>query len=184
MAQGVSGYIELSDGSYGTVVRVNYSETYTVSTNKSVVSITSIQVKATNYYGFTHYLDGTIKINGTTAITLSSYHGTHPVTVGKQNVWYTVGGDMGSVTVTHNSDGSKSVSIAVSIGAYSGSASGKQWGVSGSKTIVLTTITAGGYIYIDNGSSFDAYEVYIDNGSSWDRYTPYIDNGSSWDECG
>lgn len=36
-------------------------------------------------------------------------------------------------------------------------------------------------IYIDNGSSWDAYQCYIDNGSSWELYTPYIDNGSSWD---
>lgn len=41
-----------------------------------------------------------------------------------------------------------------------------------------------GCIYIDNGSSFDAYECYINNGSSWDLYVPYIDNGSGWDICG
>lgn len=41
-----------------------------------------------------------------------------------------------------------------------------------------------GLVYIDNGSSWDAYEVYIDNGSSWDRYVPYIDNGTSWDVYG
>lgn len=40
------------------------------------------------------------------------------------------------------------------------------------------------FIYIDNGSSFDAYEIYIDNGTSWDLYQAYIDNGSGWDECG
>jgi hypothetical protein len=39
-------------------------------------------------------------------------------------------------------------------------------------------------IYIDNGTSFDMYEIWIDNGSSWDQYAPYIDNGSGWDECG
>lgn len=40
---------------------------------------------------------------------------------------------------------------------------------------------AQGLVYIDNGSSFDAYQIFIDNGSSWDQYVPYIDNGSSWD---
>ena len=39
-------------------------------------------------------------------------------------------------------------------------------------------------VYIDNGTSFDAYEVWIDNGNDWEQYIPYIDNGSSWDECG
>ena len=36
-------------------------------------------------------------------------------------------------------------------------------------------------VYIDNGSSWDAYQCYIDNGTSWDLYIPYIDNGTSWD---
>ena len=47
------------------------------------------------------------------------------------------------------------------------------------KTIV--TSGSAGFIYIDNGSSWDKYMVYIDNGTSWDLYLPYIDNGSDWD---
>lgn len=43
---------------------------------------------------------------------------------------------------------------------------------------------SGGFVRIDNGSSFDTYMIYIDNGSSWDLYMPYIDNGSSWDMYG
>ena len=45
------------------------------------------------------------------------------------------------------------------------------------------TIPYFGLVYIDNGSTFEAYQVFIDNGSSWDQYIPYIDNGSGWDEC-
>ena len=41
-----------------------------------------------------------------------------------------------------------------------------------------------GYIYIDNGSGWDKYQVYIDNGSSWDLYVPFVDNGSGWDKVG
>ena len=44
----------------------------------------------------------------------------------------------------------------------------------------LTTSGGAGVVYIDNGSSWDAYQCYIDNGSSWDLYIPYIDDGSSW----
>lgn len=44
----------------------------------------------------------------------------------------------------------------------------------------VTTGGSAGVVYIDNGSSWDAYQCYIDNGSSWDLYIPYIDNGSSW----
>ena len=55
---------------------------------------------------------------------------------------------------------------------------------SSSPAKIAITYEPKGLVHIDNGSSFDAYEVYIDNGSSWDRYVPYIDNGSSWDICG
>ena len=41
-----------------------------------------------------------------------------------------------------------------------------------------------GVVYIDNGTTFEAYQIYIDNGTSWDLYVPYIDNGSGWDLYG
>ena len=41
--------------------------------------------------------------------------------------------------------------------------------------------SADGLVYIDNCTSWDAYQCYIDNGTSWDAYMPYIDNGTSWD---
>lgn len=37
-----------------------------------------------------------------------------------------------------------------------------------------------GLVYIDNGTSFDAYTIWIDNGSSWDQYIAYIDDGTQW----
>ena len=40
-----------------------------------------------------------------------------------------------------------------------------------------------GFVYIYNGTSFDAYQVFIYNGSSWDMYCPYVYNGSSWSMC-
>lgn len=52
-----------------------------------------------------------------------------------------------------------------------------------SKKITLDDIERG-LVYIDNGTSLDAYQVFIDNGSSWDQYIPFIDNGSGWDYYG
>lgn len=49
---------------------------------------------------------------------------------------------------------------------------------------ITEAVELDGVIYIDNGTSFDAYEIYIDNGTSWDQYMACIDNGSSWDTCG
>ena len=40
-----------------------------------------------------------------------------------------------------------------------------------------------GFVYVANGSSFDAYEVWIANGTKFELYEPYIGNGSSWDLC-
>ena len=41
--------------------------------------------------------------------------------------------------------------------------------------------SVGGLVYIDNGTSIDAYQAYIEDGSSFDMYAPDIDNGSGWD---
>lgn len=49
---------------------------------------------------------------------------------------------------------------------------------------IVATAKALGLVYIDNGTTLEAYMIYIDNGSSWDQYVPYIDNGSGWDMCG
>jgi hypothetical protein len=48
---------------------------------------------------------------------------------------------------------------------------------------VWATAKVAGHIYIDNGTTLEAYQVFIDNGSNMDRYVPYIDNGSGWDAC-
>ena len=47
----------------------------------------------------------------------------------------------------------------------------------------VTLSGSAGLIYIDNGTSFDAYQVYIDNGTDWDLYMPYIDDGTDWGLC-
>lgn len=51
-------------------------------------------------------------------------------------------------------------------------------------TSLVATETLSGLVYIDNGTSWEAYEVYIDNGTSWEQYIPYIDTGTGWDMCG
>lgn len=153
MATGKSGYFDLTGSNTTFALRVNWSETYEITTNKSVVTIDSVQVKSTGWYGFTYYPDGLIKINGTTVITMNSGTGTHSVRTNKVDEWYTIltGGETatGSVEVAHNTDGSKSVSIEVTGNRYSkcffytaagGTDGGNGWGATGSKTVALTTI--------------------------------------------
>ena len=51
-------------------------------------------------------------------------------------------------------------------------------------SVQITVNETNAVVYIDNGTTFEPYEIYIDNGSSWDLYQAYIDNGSSWEPCG
>ena len=141
MTTGKTGYFELT-GSKGATLRINWAETYDIATNKSNVSISSIQMKSSWYYEVIYYLTGTIKINGTTVITMNSVIPTHKVYPTSLNTYATVSGDMGSVSgIAHNNDGSKSISIAVDVTGYTGDGNyGSGWSVEGSKTIELTTI--------------------------------------------
>lgn len=61
--------------------------------------------------------------------------------------------------------------------------SGRSYTVSTKNVTIKSVAGRSGLVYIDNGSSIEAYQCFIDNGSGWDQYMPYIDNGSSWDLC-
>ena len=146
MATGKSGTFELT-GNKGITMEISWAETYDIATNKSTVSITKIRVKSSAYYT-TYYLNGTIKINGTTAITMSSTQGTHNVYTQTLNTYYnvllgkTVEIATGSVSgIAHNNDGTKNVDIVVNITGYTTSGgAGNGWNVSATKSITLTTI--------------------------------------------
>lgn len=143
MAMGVAGSFELS-GTQGMTLEVSYSETYDVSGNKSDVSITQLRLKSSDWLGITYYLDGTIAIAGSTAVSMDSGAGYHGVTLpGSTNVYATAWGTLGGVSgIIHNdADGSKTVTISVNVRGYiRGGGTSSGWSVSGSKTIKLTTI--------------------------------------------
>lgn len=144
MAAGKSGSFSLQ-GSNGVTMKIYWSEEYDVSTNKSTVAIEKIEVTSSWYYGITYYLTGTIKINSKTAITMNSVTPTHRVWIPNLNKYGEVLGDMGSVSVTHESDGSKKTSIAVDLKGYTDDGTaGSGWSVTGSQEITLTTITPTG----------------------------------------
>lgn len=112
----------------------------------------------------------TITINGTNYTgTIPDYNGSSTVTL-----------KSGTLDVAHDATGTKTMSFSFSVHDRDGE-SYTCGSASASGSMVLTPTTGQGLVYIDNGSSWDAYQVYIDNGSSWDRYIPYIDNGSGWD---
>ena len=154
MATGVSGFFDIS-GSKGFSVRVGYTETYDIATNKSSVAISYIYVKSSSYYT-TYYLNGSVSIDGTTAFSMSSQAGSHSVTLSKLGTWYDINGNLGSVgNITHNDDGSRTVTISINVTGYtiSGSTgSGNGWSVSGSKAVTLTTIARKSTLSASNGT--------------------------------
>lgn len=154
MAAGVSGYIEYTPSVGWAAVRVYYEETYDVATNKSTLTITSIKVKSTNWYGVTYYPDGLVKINGTTVLSMNSNTGTHTVSIAAQNKWYNIckanttevaTGTLASIE--HANDGTKTISIEITgnrsdtckFYTISGNY-GSGWSVDESKDLALTKI--------------------------------------------
>lgn len=111
MVQGITGHVDFDTTEEWAKFRINYSQIYDVVSNTSKVKITSIQVKTTSWYGFTYYLDGSIMVNGVTAVSCNSFQGTSNVIMNTQDIWYTCTNASGEVTVNHNTDGTAAISI-------------------------------------------------------------------------
>lgn len=154
MAKGISGFLDLDSTVSWAQVRVYYAETYSIETNKSALTIEKIQVKSTKWSGVAYYPDGLIKIDGTTVLELNSDIGTHVVNVNATNSWYTIY-EASSTTpangtlsgISHNDDGSKSVTIELTGNRFVGfrffttsGNYGNGWYVDEARTIELTNI--------------------------------------------
>ena len=162
MASGNSGYFDLT-GNYGASLRVHWSETYDIETNQSVVTISKLQVMSSWYSGVTYYLDGTISINNSVAVNMSSSGGTNPVTIAALDSFYDVGGTLGAVSgITHNDDGSGQTSISVSVKGYTQSGgAGSGWAVSGTHDITLATIPRKSTLSASNGTLGTAQKLTV-----------------------
>lgn len=167
----------------GCVIRVYYKNT-----SPGVVSITHVHIKS-EYSTGKWCPKGTITINGETVLTMEYNHpATHKFEISSTGTnWYPMTALTDSphsgtpLPVSNvNKITTNSATIAISVQIYKDN-DGSTKNLSGTSTVAITPYNAGGYVYIDNGSSWDKYEVYIDNGTSWDKYQVYIDNGSSWD---
>ena len=147
MATGKSGYFTMSGSKAGITVQANWTETYDQDANTSNVGV-SLYVKSSSYYGYSYYLSGTVKVNGTTVKTFSSSSGGYYVTISALNTYYSVKASTGYSSqpwylnnIAHNTDGTKSVTISVTLSGYTSSGSGGSgWTASGSSTVTLTDI--------------------------------------------
>lgn len=146
MATGLSGSFELT-GTKGMTAKVFWAEEYDVGTNTSVVKIMDIQFKSASYK-YTYYLKGSTTIENATVLTCKSNIPTHRVNVSATGKYYSIVANSGYASapwaggsITHNTDGSKSITIALDMYGYTVSGGGNNgWRVNGSVTIDLTTI--------------------------------------------
>ena len=147
MPAGNSGSFTLS-GSRGFSVVINWSETYDVSANTHNVSITSCQLKSSNWYGYTYYPSGGLYINGTKVVTFNSGLGSHNCTIHAQNTAYNIvpasgyaGAPWTASNISGNADGTKTVTISANFTCYTGSGGGGSgWSVNSSQDVALRTI--------------------------------------------
>lgn len=142
---GESGSFEIA-GKKGFTVKVDWSETYDIETNSSVVSIDSIHVQSSEYTA-EYWLNGPVKVNDSPVVTFSSSMGTHVVNVRYRYTYYKVGvnsdnpSPWASDPIVHNSDGTKSVVIELNFaGITTNGQNGSGWTAKASQTITLTTI--------------------------------------------
>jgi len=107
MATGNSGTFTWS--SEWAQVRLYWAETYDLDANTSVVTF-RLQFLSTNWTGITFFNNGSLTANGSQ---LYSYIGSNAVYFGSKNVWYspTPTSSWSTAAITHDADGSKSISV-------------------------------------------------------------------------
>ena len=124
-----------------------WQETYDIDANTSVISVDVKMIYVGGAGAKTYYLDGTVSVNGSTVVTMSSSLGTHKF-YGVYNSEAAITAGSGSSpppwssgNITHDSDGKKSVAISLNFRGYTKDGTGASgFEISGSQTIELTTI--------------------------------------------
>lgn len=174
METGVSGYVDFT-GTKGFTLRVHYSETYNTASNKRDVTITKLQIAGSQYYGDVYYLDGTIQVNGTTAVEMDSFQGTHAVSVDGQDTFFDANGTLGSVT---GIAGSQSVTITADVTGYSMlGLDGNGWTVTGSEAV---EVTPAGVVRVNISGTFKMAQAWVYTNGIWKPTIPHLHDGTSW----
>lgn len=138
---GKSGTVSWTSGSY--ILSAKWFEHYDKDLNRSRVWIRELTLYSPTVDAY--YLDGVVKINGTTVITANSAIGGYYADCRSAGTYKVVNTTTDYVYVNHNSDGKKSINITLSGNRFSllnmiGLYSGRDLEFSGSKSITLTTI--------------------------------------------
>ena len=100
----VSGY-----GYYTNSVRVNYTEVYDASSNKSTVTLTSVEMSS-GYAAGSSPVFGVVKFNGTAVKTMNG--GSNQVNLAN-SFGIVSGSDGSSVTVSHDASGAANLTVSL-----------------------------------------------------------------------
>ena len=143
--EGITNTFTVS-GSKGASARVTVTEEYDIAANASVLKV-AVAVACANYYGHTYYINGTISAAGKTLQTMRSSAGSHRVTIDKKNTYYSIkgsgaaGSPWTTAALTHNNDGTLTVTVAVDFKGYEPNGNGANgFTISGSRSVTLTQI--------------------------------------------
>lgn len=139
-------------------VKINFSESYSASTNKTTITFSSCQI-ASNLFLGNCVVRGKVQFNGSDVKTYPTTTSSYTVSVpGGTSKYGTVSGGSGSsITVTHDTSGAASFTIKLVAleGSYFGAAyNGKMFGVKNgsSKSYTLTTHTSSLTVNPNNGT--------------------------------
>lgn len=123
--------------------RVNYELTQDVGLNRSVVTVTSVEMRALSesWGGASCRVVGFININGSTAVKME-YTSTASTGIMMLKTYNIVGGSVSkySVTVDHQADGSGPISVYTNLGVYVNSSSGEAGRINQTEELELPRI--------------------------------------------
>lgn len=123
--------------------RVNYELTQDVALNRSVVTVTSVEMRALSesWGGASCRVVGSITINGSTAVKME-YTSTASTGIMMLKTYNTVNGAVSkySVTVDHQADGSGPISVYTNLGVYINSSSGEAGRINQTEELELPRI--------------------------------------------
>ena len=180
MAAGKNGsFVITNTGQSGLsmgATRITWAEEYDVASNTSTVKITKLELLAGgDGYGNRNYglgnlwFNGSVSINGTVVANVT--RGSHFLCVPEYNAYKELSISSPalpwSASVAHDSDGSKSVSISVSLHALSsGNDARTNTSINGSSTVQLTTIPRASTLTVSDGTIGSPMTITINRAST------------------
>ena len=190
MEQGKTWEWRVGETKRGNHARITFTETFDKATNKSIITISKLEGMGVSYYGSSYYLRGRISVDGTPIVSFDDDYYFYWDKLNTFNEVYDQNKKQGhtwsSGEITHDSDGSKAVTITIDIsGNTDGGSASTRWYITESKTVELTNIDLGqAYIM---GSAFETFAIHIYDGNDWGEnapYIPYIFENGTWVQYG